>query len=415
MNTFDVEACRREFPGLLRQVAGRPAVFFDGPAGSQVPRRVADAVARYLLATNANHEGVFATSRESDEILAAAHRAVADFLGCGDPDEVVFGPNMTSLTFALARAIGRTWRAGDQVLVTRSEHDANYTPWVLAANEAGAAVEAVEVDPADCTLDLCDLRRKLSRRTRLVAVGCASNATGTVHPVGEIAELVHAAGAELFLDAVHYAPHRLIDVALWDCDYLVCSAYKFFGPHVGILWGRRRRLETLPASKLRTAPDSVPGRWMTGTQNHEGIAGVLEAVEYLADLGRRIAPRAPSRRLALAAAYDSIGRHERLLAEEMLRGAGGLPSLKLYGITDLARLGERVPTFCFTHRRLRPRALAEHLAERGIFTWHGNYYALPLTQRLGLEPEGAVRAGFLHYNTREEVQRLLQEVQALEG
>ncbi|MBI1901652.1 MAG: cysteine desulfurase-like protein [Planctomycetia bacterium] len=415
MSALDVDACRREFPGLQREIAGRPAVFFDGPAGSQVPRRVADAVARYLLATNANHEGVFATSRESDEILAAAHRSAADFLGCGDPDEIVFGANMTSLTLALSRALARTWRAGDQILVTQSEHDANYTPWVLAAKEAEATVDVVEINPSDCTLSLDDLRRKLSRRTRLLAVGCASNATGTVHPVGEIAELVRAAGAELFLDAVHYAPHRLIDVAGWDCDYLVCSAYKFFGPHLGILWGRRQKLESLPARKLRTAPDSIPGRWMTGTQNHEGIAGVLEAIDYLADLGRRAAPGAPSRRLALEAAYESIGRHERLLAEEMLRGAAELPSLKLYGVTDLARLGERVPTFCFTHRRFRPRALAEHLAERGIFAWHGNYYALPLTERLGLEPDGALRVGFLHYNTREEVQRLLAELRALEA
>jgi cysteine desulfurase family protein (TIGR01976 family) len=414
-SAFNVAAIRRQFPALTRQVAGRPAVFFDGPAGSQVPQRVIDAIGRYLVEMNANHGGVFATSRESDALLDRAHAAVADLLGAADPTEVAFGANMTTLTFALSRALAHQWRPGDEVLVTRSDHDANVTPWVLAARDAGATVRHVQVRPADCTLDLDDLRAKLTQRTRLVAVGCASNASGTVHPVAEIARLVHAAGAEVFLDAVHYAPHLPIDVQAWDCDYLACSAYKFFGPHVGILWGRRERMAQLPAYKLRPSPDDLPGRWMTGTQSHEGIAGVLAAVEYLADLGRSSdGGRCASRRQALLTAYARIAAYERTLSLRLLAGLKRLERVRLWGIAETDRLDERVPTYSVTHGRLSPIALAQRLAERGIFVWHGNFYAVPLTEALGLEPAGLVRIGLLHYNTIEEVDRLLAELAELE-
>lgn len=410
---FDVDDCRKQFPALSRKINGQTAVFFDGPAGSQVPRRVADAVSDYLLQTNANHEGVFITSRESDQMLAEAHRAVADFLGADDPDTVMFGANMTTLTFALSRALAKTWQAGDEVIVTRSDHDANVTPWILAAQDAGVKVRQVNIRREDCTLDLDDLRSKLSSRTRLAAIGAASNASGTIHPVREICDLVHDAGAEVFVDAVHYAPHRSIDVEAFDCDYLACSAYKFFGPHVGILWGRRRRMEALPAYKLRPAADEIPDRWMTGTQNHEGIAGTLAAIDYLAELGRSCDGQTPCRRDAIVAAFDAIRAYELQLLAPLLEGLGELPDITVWGISDPARLSERVPTICFTHRHLSPRQIAERLAEEGIFVWHGNYYALSLTESLGLEPEGAVRVGILHYNTAEEVERLLASLRRI--
>lgn len=404
---LDVQQVRRQFPALARQINGQPAVYFDGPAGSQVPTRVVDAISHYLTQTNANHGGVFTTARESDAVLDEAQRAVADFLGTPDPGLVAFGANMTSLTFALSRALARTWKAGDEVVVTRLDHDANVTPWVLAARDSGANVRHVGIHREDGTLDLDDLQRTLSPRTRLVAVGCASNAIGTLNPIRRIADWTHAAGGQLFVDAVHYAPHALLDVTAWDCDYLACSAYKFFGPHVGILYGKRALLEALPAYKLRPAPDNLPGRWMTGTQSHESIAGSLAAVEYLADLGRSEAPAAPDRRTALVAAYDAIVTYERGLCRELLGGLAELPSIKVYGIADPARLGERMPTISFTHVTKSSRAVAEHLDRRGIFAWHGNFYALALSEALGLEPEGMVRIGLLHYNTSEEVKRLL--------
>jgi cysteine desulfurase family protein (TIGR01976 family) len=404
---LDAAACRKQFPALLREIAGRPAVFFDGPAGSQVPQRVIDAIGNYLTESNANHGGLFATSRESDSVLADAREAMADFLGTADPQLVVFGANMTTLTFALSRALSRTWKAGDEIIVSRLDHDANVTPWVLAARDAGATVRHIGVRRDDCTLDLDEFRALLSPRTRLVAVGCASNAVGTVNPVAEIVELAHEAGALAFLDAVHYAPHRLIDVDAWGCDFLACSAYKFFGPHVGVLWGRRELLETLPAYKLRPAGDMLPDRWMTGTQSQEGIAGTLAAVEYLAELGRGVDPTRAARRPALVAAFAAIAEYETMLAARLLSGLAELPRLTVWGIPGTARLHERVPTVAVRHAELTAHEVAERLAEQGIFVWHGNFYALPLTEALGLEPEGVVRIGLLHYNTTGEVDRLL--------
>ncbi len=403
---LDVAACRREFPALTRTVNGRPAVFLDGPGGSQVPARVAGAVARYLASMNANSGGAFATSVETDAMLAEAHRAAADFVGASDPGCVAFGANMTTLALSLARALARTWRSGDEVVVTRLEHDANVTPWVQAARDAGAAVRHAAIRRTDCTLDLDDLESKLAEQTRLVAVGCASNAVGTIAPVGEIVEMAHAYGAEVFLDAVHLAPHALLDVEAWGCDYLCCSAYKFFGPHVGVLYGKREKLEGLPAYKLRPSPEDLPHRWETGTQCHEGIAGTLEAIEYLADLGRRIARVPLPRREALREAYAAIREHERGLAARALEVLLAIPGVEVRGIADPDRLDERTPTFGFTHRRLAPAEVAARLADEGIFVWSGNFYALPLTEALGIEPGGLARAGFLHYNTLDEVERL---------
>jgi cysteine desulfurase family protein (TIGR01976 family) len=414
---LNVEALRREFPALSREVAGRPAVFFDGPAGSQAPQRVIDAISDYLANRNANHGGLFATSVESDAMLDDVHRAAAALFGARDAECTIFGANMTSLTFALSRALARTRQPGDEVLVTRLDHDANVTPWVLAARDAGATVKHVEINRDDCTLDLDDLRSKLSPRTKLVAVGAASNAVGTVNPVAEVCKLAHEAGALSFVDAVHFAPHALPDVEAWGCDFAACSAYKFFGPHLGLLWGRRELLESLPAYKVRPASDDLPGRWMTGTQSHEAIAGLGAAIDYLCELGDAAGKdqnsgaghtaRKPSIRARLVAAYDAITAYERPLGAKLLSGLREVADVRVLGITDPARLAERVPTVSITHRRLSPQAVAQRLADRGIFVWHGNFYALEVSTALGLEPQGMVRIGLLHYNTPEEVDRLI--------
>ncbi len=416
---FNVQRLRAQFPALQRHFGDRPAVFLDGPGGTQTPQRVIDAMVHYLSSCNANHGGDFATSRESDAILDAAHRAMADFLNAPSPDEIVFGQNMTSLTFHLSRSIARTLRPGDEMLVTRLDHDANVSPWTLAARDAGATVRHVDIHPEDCTLDLDDLQRKLSSRTRLVAVGCASNAVGTINDVRRISDMAHAAGAKVFLDAVHYAPHGPIDVQTWGCDFLVCSAYKFFGPHVGILWGRRELLEELPVYKVRPSSNALPGRWMTGTQNHEGIAGVAAAIEYLADIGKDCpecygAGNLSGRRLPLRAAMTAIQTYEANLSRRLLAALAERQRFKVWGITDRARCAQRVPTISITMHDRPAQAIADHLADRNIFTWSGNMYALELTERLGLENRGGVlRIGMVHYNTEEEIDRLLAALDEL--
>ncbi len=410
---LNVQRCRDQFPGLARKIDGRPAVFFDGPAGSQVPRRVIDAMGRYLAEINANSGGSFVTSSETEDLLDRAHRAGADLLGADDPQTVIFGANMTSLAMMLARSLAQVWKPGDEIILSRLDHDANVTPWIQAANDSGAEVRYIDVREEDCTLDLADLEGKINERTRFVAVGAASNAVGTINPVRKIADLTHSAGALLFVDAVHYAPHGLIDVNAWDCDFVACSAYKFYGPHVGMLWGRRRLLEALPAYKLRPAPDGLPGRWMNGTQSHEGIAGTLEAIDYLADLGRGTQAAQSPRRQALQAAFGSIVNYETELAGRLLEMLAGVPGVRVRGITDPQRSGDRVPTVSFTHDNLSPGEIAERLGAEGIFVWHGNYYALPLTEALGLEPEGMVRVGLMHYNLSEEIDRLQKSLERL--
>ncbi len=406
-----IQSCRDQFPALRRRLGEIDVVFLDGPAGTQVPQVVIDAISRYLRTCNANRGGRFLTGEESDRWLDAAHRAAADLLGANDPDCVAFGPNMTTLTFALSRALGRIWKPGDEIVVTRLEHDANFTPWVLAARDAGATVRYVDVRPEDCTLDLEHFRSLLNERTRLVAVGCASNATGTRNPVQQICGWAREVGAWSFLDAVHFAPHDLIDVNAWGCDFLACSAYKFFGPHVGLLWGRRERLEAIEPYKLRPAPDGLPGRWMTGTQNHEGLAGTMSAIDYLSDLGRRLsADSSLDRRPALAAAYDAIVSYESALVWRLIEGLESIPGIRIYGITDRTRDEERMPTVAWNHPNLASRDVAERLGRQGFCLWHGNYYALPLTEALGLEPEGMVRVGMVHYNTIAEIDRLVEAI-----
>lgn len=410
---FPIDWVRAQFPALKRTVGGQPVAFFDGPGGSQVPARVIEAVGNYLANTNANRGGLYATARESDELLEAAHATVAEFVGSTRAESIVFGANMTTLTFAVSRAISRTWKAGDEIVVTRLDHDGNVTPWVLAAQDAGVTVRYVSFNKSDCTLDLQELAAAITPRTRLLAIGCASNIVGTINPVRDICRQAHAAGAQIFLDAVHYAPHALPDVTAWDCDWLACSAYKFFGPHVGVLWGRPELLTSLTPYKLRPATETLPGRWMTGTQNFEGIVGTKAAIDYLADLGRNVGASSTSLREQLRAGYSAIADYERSLASLLLTGLASIPQINVLGLTDPARLHERTPTFSFVHEQLSAEMIADRLGHLGLFVGHGNFYALQVTEVLGLEPNGVTRIGLMHYNTVEEVQRLLSALRQL--
>jgi cysteine desulfurase family protein (TIGR01976 family) len=409
--TLDLEWVRDQFPSLKREVHGRRVAYLDGPGGTQVPLRVINAISDYLRGSNANTCGAYATSRETDQMIAGARSAMADFLGC-DADEIVFGPNMTSLTYAISRAIGRGLGPGDEILLTHLDHDANISPW-RALEERGVKIQFVDIRETDCTLDMDDLARKITSRTKLVAVGYASNAVGTINDVKSIVRLSHAAGAMAYIDAVHYAPHGPINVRDLDCDFLVCSTYKFFGPHMGVLYGKREHLSRLEPYKLRANTNTVPQRWEWGTLNHECIAGISACVEYLTDLGKRT-EQVSGRREAIKAAYRAIQAHERKLMERMLAGLRHIPGLRLYGIGDPSRLDSRCPTFAVRMEGHLPLELATKLGEQGIFTWDGNYYAINLTERLGVEGDGGfLRIGLVHYNTEEEVERVLEYLRSI--
>ena len=403
---------RAQFPALAQEVYARPVVFLDGPGGTQVPQRVIDAVGDYLARSNANTHGGFATSRRTDSTIAEARQGMADLLGC-DPDEIVFGPNMTTQAFSLSRAIERELTPGDEVIVTRLDHDANVAPW-QALEQRGVIVRVVDIDDKDCTLDMADLSRQISTRTRFVAVGYASNAVGTINEVAEVVRLAHAVGAWVFVDAVHYVPHGPIDVRALDCDFLACSPYKFFAPHMGVLYGKRAHLTKLRPYKVRPASDESPDRWETGTQNHEGLAGVAAGIDYLAELGRRVFPDATERRTALLAAMEAIRRYERRLVERLIQGLLKIPGLTIYGILDPARFAQRTPTVAVRLTGYTPQELTGYLGERGMFTWAGNYYALNLSERLGVEASGGMlRLGLVHYNTEEEVERVVDALTQL--
>lgn len=409
--TSMVDYCRGQFPALAREENGEPAVFFDGPAGTQVPSCVIQAMTRYFTECNANHGGVFGTSVDSESWLDHAHQAFADLVGGSDPDEIVFGQNMTSLTYAFSRALSQTWNPGDEIIVTALDHDANISPWVQAAADRDVVVHWVDFKPNDFTLDLEQLDELLSEKTRLVAVGCASNATGGINPVKEICRMAHQYPALVYLDAVHFGPHGLIDVTDWDCDFLACSSYKFFGPHLGTMWGRRRLLEDLPTYKVRPASDEIPGKWMNGTQSHESIVGGMACIDYLADIGRKVAEQPEAgRRKALELAFSAITEYERRLSRYLLEGLARIPGINVFGITQESQLADRFPTVSITHDVIKTTDLAEILAKAGVYVWNGNYYALEFTQRLGLEPEGMVRIGLVHYNMFSEVDRLLSVI-----
>jgi cysteine desulfurase family protein (TIGR01976 family) len=419
--SLDLSVLRKEFPALqLMDERGRPYVFFDGPGGTQVPQRVIDAISDYLVRANANTHGVYVTSRRSDEIIALARQGAADFLNANSADEIVFGPNMTTLTFNLSRAIGRRIKPGDEIIVTRLDHDANIAPW-LALEERGAVVHYADFDPQACTLDVEGLLNLINKRTRLVAVGYASNAVGTINPVRRIAQAAHAVGAWMFVDSVHYAPHGPIDVQDIGCDFLACSTYKFFGPHAGILYGRYELLQELTAYKVRPAEDYPPDKFETGTKNHEALAGVAATIDYLEEIGATYGAsftdevgQYQGRRQTLKAAMTAVRAYEMPLVERLIDGLLAIPGLTFYGIIDKSRFDQRVPTIAFRLDGRHPLWIAERLGEEGIFVWDGNYYALAVTERLGVEESGGmVRVGIAHYNTAEEVDRLLEAVRKL--
>jgi cysteine desulfurase family protein (TIGR01976 family) len=404
--TFDVAWVRGQFPLLKLHVNGHAAAFLDGPAGTQVPKQVIEAVENYYVNANANTCGAFETSRRNDAMIAATRKAMADFFNC-DASEVVFGQNMTTITFALARAIGRELKAGDEIVVTTLDHDANVAPW-RALEEKGIVIRQADIREEDCTLDLEDLKRKITPKTKVVAVGYASNMVGTINPIAEVTKLAHASGALMFVDAVHYAPHGLIDVKALDCDFLACSPYKFFGPHIGTLYGKKEHLQHFKPYKVRPATDAIPDCWETGTQVQELIAGIGAAVDYIAGVGKHCESNVKTQREALAAAYRATVPYERNLLTRMLSGLRTIRKVKVYGITDPKRFGERCSTISLRMGEHHPTEIAKFLGDRGIFTWDGNFYAMNLSERLGVELKGGVlRIGLVHYNTSEEVDRLL--------
>jgi cysteine desulfurase family protein (TIGR01976 family) len=410
----DLTPVRALFPALATSDGGgMPPVFLDNPGGTQVPEPVLAAMRDYLVGANANTGGAFATSERSDAVLAGARRAVADYLNA-TPAEIVFGANMTSLTFAFSRGLGRLLAPGDEIVTTVLDHDANIAPWLALERERGVVVRTLDVRVPDCTLDLDQLAALLGPKTRLLAIGYASNATGTINDVATATRLAHEVGAWVFVDAVQYAPHGAIDVRALDCDFLVCSAYKFFGPHVGILYGKRALLAEVPTHKVRPQLDEPPYRFETGTLNHEGIAGTAAAIDYLATLGRRFAgdgPQAADRRAAIEAAMAAIRAHELALFERLLSGVEALDGVRVWGIADRARFDQRGPTLAFTWDTMSPRETAAWLGRHGIHAWDGDYYATALMERLGLAPGGAVRLGIAHYNTVDEIDRTLDVLQ----
>ncbi len=418
---LDLSSYRRYFPSLAQDVNGKQAIYFDNPGGTQVAQQVIDAMVSYFREANANTHGAFLTSRRTDQVIAAARTAMADFLHAASSNEIVFGPNMTTLTFAFSRAIGKTLQPGDEIVVTILDHDANVAPW-LALQERGVVIRTVDVHTENVTLDMEDMRAKISERTRIVAVGYASNAVGTINDLATIIRWAHEVGALVWIDAVQFAPHGPIDVQLLDADFLVCSSYKFFGPHLGVLYGKAEHLEKFPAYKVRPASNHIPDRWETGTQNHEGLAGLAGVIDYLAMLGREHSGQYSSvfdagsrggsysgRRRDLKMAMQAIMDYERGLSAQLLAGLREIKGLQIYGITDPQQLAWRVPTFACNIRGHSPRELAERLASQGIFAWDGNYYALGIMERLGLEEKGgALRLGMVHYNMLDEIDRVLE-------
>jgi cysteine desulfurase family protein (TIGR01976 family) len=410
MPALDVDAIRARFPALGLEHDGRPMAFFDGPGGTQVPDSVIDAVVRYYRESNANHGGAFPTSVRSDAIVEDAHQAIADLLGV-DADEITLGPNMTTITFHLSRSIVAAMRPGDEIVVTGLDHQANVDPWIAAARDSEVVVRTWEPVLDDCTLRLEDLDAVLNDRTRLVAVGWASNAVGTINPIAEIAERAHQVGALVYVDAVHAAPHVPLDARAAGAEFVACSVYKFFGPHVGAVYGRRDVLESLPAYKVRPAGH----RFETGTQNFEGQAGTVAAVEYMADIGSRSGGAADgaSRRDRVLAGMRAIRAYELDLYRYLASRLEAIDGVTIHGLTADADMDRRTPTAAISIAGVSPRAAAERLGERGIAVWDGDFYATGLMERLGLTPAGVLRIGLTHYNTRTEVDRLADELATL--
>lgn len=411
---LDVQSIRARFPSLHPPTrAGSPPVFFDNPAGTQVPQAVIDAVSGYYREMNANSGGAFATSERSDAMVRETRARAADFLHAASPDEVVFGPNMTTLNFALSRALEHRLKPGDEIVVTRMDHDANVAPWLRLAADPRVKLRWVDIRPEDATLDMDSLEAALSHKTKIVATVHASNAVGTVNPIRHIAGMAHVAGALHVVDAVQSAPHVPIDVQALGCDFLLCSSYKFYGPHLGILWGRADLLASLPVQKVRPQKDAAPYRWETGTPPFELIAGLGATFAYLAEIGREAGqadaaqfPGFEGRALDLKRAMAAIRQYERGLVTRLIDVLQAFPDIQIYGITEPSRYDERVPTVVFTHARHSAQDVARHLARRDIYVWDGDYYAPEIMKRLRHAEDGLVRVGLAHYNTVEEIDRL---------
>jgi len=421
MNTPDLSPLRAQFPALQETGDdGLPFVFFDGPAGTQVPRTVIDAVSHHYATANALAGGSFVVSRRCAEIVDGARAAIADFFNAPSPGEIVFGPNMTTLTYAMSRAIGRYLKPGDEIVVTALDHSANVSPW-RALEERGIVVREARIRNEDCTLDLEHLASLVSAKTRVVAVGYASNLVGTINPIPKIAEIAHARGAWLYVDAVHYAPHGPIDVQADGCDVLVASIYKFFGPHAGVLWAKREILETVEPYRVEPSDPEPPHAFESGMLDFEALAGTIATIDYLATVGREYGAgyadalqRYGGRRRELKQALHAMRDYERSLVTEMVAGLRSVPGITIYGITDPARFDERCPTVSFRLEGLHPLEISRRLGERNIFTWDGNNYAIGITRSLGIEDSGGtVRAGITHYNTRHDVERLLAAVREM--
>lgn len=421
MPTYDVNAVRSAFPALSRvERDGRPVAWLDGPGGTQTPQACLDGITSYLSRSSTNRHGRFAASEETESLVDDVRAGMAAYLGTTDADEVSFGPNMTTITFAVSRAIGQNLVAGDEIILSRLDHDANVEPWLALARERELVVRWIDIDPHDCTLRIDSLERALGPRTRLVAVGLASNAVGTINPVTSIAEMAHAVGALVFVDAVHAAPHIPIDVSTLGADYLVCSAYKFYGPHLGALWGRRELLEALPAYHVRPAGDTIPDRFETGTQAHELLAGLAGTLRYLEWVGATqgdgpgAAGMLEGRRDRLVAAAIAAGAHERDLVWHLIEGISAIPGARVRGITEKERAAERCPTVSFELEDHTPAEIARRLGSEGLYTWDGDYYAWELIRRLGLADSGGlVRVGIVAYNTRAEVDRVVASIEAI--
>lgn len=409
---YDIDQIRQHFPALHRPVAdGTLPVFFDNPAGTQVSQAVIDAVSDYYLTMNANQGGAFATSQRTDAMLDGARARAAAFLNATRPEEIVFGPNMTSLSFALSRALGKTLQPGDEIVLTHMDHDANVSPWTRIAEDHDLVVRWVDLHVDDCTLDMDSLEAALTDRTKIVATVHASNAVGTLNPVQQIAAMAHAAGALYVVDAVQSAPHVALDVQAIGCDFLLCSAYKFCGPHIGILWGRYDLLANLPAYKVRPSKDVPPFRWETGTPSFETIHGTGAALDYIAWVGDTYGegdfPGVDEQRRRLLRGMAAIQSYEHDLAHHLITGLQSLPGVTIAGITDPARLHERVPTVAFVLEGHTPAAIAAYLGEQHIYVWSGHYYAVEIMNYLGRGEHGMVRVGPVHYNTHAEIDRLI--------
>ena len=406
--SLDLDLIRQQFPSL-----NRPAVFFDNPGGTQIAKPSLDRINKYLLESNANHEGMFETSRKSDEVLHEAHVAMADFLNAARPEEIIFGNNMTTLSLYFSRTLARSLNVGDEIVVTRLDHDANISPWLLVAEDKGCKITWIDIDVEDGTLKVDEFAKAMERKPKIVAFGYASNALGTINPVRKLTKMAKEAGALVYIDAVQYAPHGPIDVQDLGCDFLVCSSYKFFGPHTGALYGRYDLLNELKPYKVRPASNELPYKFETGTQNHEGIAGVLGVLEYFEWIGNQFGQDQAQawkdagfsgRRLIFKQAMSALKAYEFELSRALIETIQAVPGTRIYGLTDMKRLDERVSTVSFTLEGKHPNDVAKQLGDAGFYVWDGHYYALAVVERLGLlEQGGMVRVGTAHYNTLDEI------------